>query len=120
MHKLHDQAIDRYHTFIADGTAYVWQIKPNDPTYGEFAITLLKYVSSCARSAIRIDIVFEVYMYGSVKTFLHVLYVTLLNLFARVLACGRAIAQVPGKRISNLFGNGWVLNKGKFDIQWMN
>ena len=59
-------------------------------------------------------------MYGSVKTLLHVLYVTVLNLFARVLECGRAIAQVPGKRMGGLFRNGWILNKGKFDIQWMN
>ena len=61
------QCINEDHTFIVDGMAYVRQLKVNDLTYKEFATRLLKYIVSCARSATRIDVVFDVYKENSIK-----------------------------------------------------
>ena len=55
------------HTFIADGMAYVRQIKTVDLTYREFSIKMLKHIVNSGIYATRIDIVFDVYMENSIK-----------------------------------------------------
>ena len=55
------------YTFIVDGMACVRQIKVAKMKYGQFAITLLRYIIGLAKTAERIDVVFDVYKDISIK-----------------------------------------------------
>ena len=55
------------YTFIADGMAYVRQIKVNNLTYKQFPLMLLIYIIKCAGSGTRVDTIFYVYTENSIK-----------------------------------------------------
>ena len=72
MHKLEGKvdpvvSIDGDYAFIADGMAFVRQIRSAKLVYREFAVKLLNLITCYAKSAKRIDVVFDVYVDNSIK-----------------------------------------------------